>query len=175
MAFYWRPLYVREHRLSAPFDIDFVTSHFSVCDLIYYLDIIRSMSNNELRVLRANVMKHQRNSRAQQAFSNVENVSTHQAIIKAINHELLRRSFAFRIVVALFPARKLAVEIFSGLKLRFDDRFGVMYLKPEFRRTVWHLHHKALLSATWRFVVRNEKTIFAAILAGIGALIARYI
>jgi hypothetical protein len=160
--------------VSAAFDIDFVTSHFSTCDLIYYLDLIRSMSNDELRALRAKTLEHQRSSRSQQAFADVENMSTHQAITKAINHELLRRSFAFRIAVALFPVRKFIVETFSGLALRLDDRFGVIYSKPKFRRTIWHLHHNVLLSGAWRFIVRNERTIFAATLTGIGALIARY-
>ncbi len=160
--------------MNATFDIDFVASHFSTCSLIYYLDLIRAMNNDELRVLRANVVEHRRNSRPQPAFADVENMSTHQAIINAISHELLRRSVAFRIAVALFPVRKFIVETFSGLELRFDDRFGVMYSTPKYRRTIWHLHHTVLLSATWSFIIRNEKTIFAATLTGIGALIARY-
>lgn len=161
--------------MSATFDIDFVTSHFSTCNLIYYLDLIRAMSNDELRALRVRVREHQSNARSQRAFADVEQMSTHQAIIKAINHELLRRSSAFRVASVLFPVRKFTVEAFSGLELRFDDRFGVLYSRPKLRKSLWHLPHNVLLSTIWQFIVRNEKAFVAAILGGIGALIAKYV
>ena len=77
------------------FDIDFVVSNFQVTNLKYYLDLLREASNADLRHFRREVKRHKKHNRQHQAFTNVKKFSTHDAIIAAINHELLKRSFYY--------------------------------------------------------------------------------
>jgi hypothetical protein len=74
------------------FDIQFVTSHFQTCDLKHYIDKFPPASSEDLRGFRALVRAHEKQASRSGAFVNVEGLTSHGAIVAAIDHELRKRS-----------------------------------------------------------------------------------
>jgi hypothetical protein len=138
------------------FDIDFVTSHFGSCNLRHYIDIIKSANSTDLRELRAQIISHSRIQRQQQAFSNTPGLSSHEALVKAINHTLLLRSPVRHMLwSSAMPVRQWLVRTFSGLNLKKDDSFGAIYTQPDHRKTVFHMPHSAIGNSLVDFYLRN--------------------
>lgn len=155
------------------FDIQFVTSSFSSCNLLFYLDLIRSAKKSELRELRTAVKQHAKTVQPNQAFADIPNFSTHQAIVKAINYELRRRTPLGIVEYAVFPIRRFIVQTFSGMKLKLDDRFGVIYSKPTHRSSVMHTTHKEIAASAWGFIEKHEKALITMVLGLLSAWIIK--
>lgn len=158
------------------FDIDFVVSNFQVTNLKYYLDLLRDASNVDLRHLRQEVKRNQKCNRQHQAFTNVKKFSTHDAIIAAINHELLKRSFFYPLSKILLRLRAPIVKTFTGLELKEHEYFGTLYTQPEYLRHYYlHMPHKQFLSLIGHFIINNWATLLitlGTLLGGVAALIA---
>ena len=152
-----------------PFPVDFVTSSFGACNLKHYLDLIRGMSKNELAALRSKIMLHARSVRPQQAFSNTSGMTTHQALLKAVAHEKLRRSVLFPIWKIVIPFRKFVVSKFSGSDLENHEYFGAIYAHRSNSKTTLHLNHRALISNILRFLFRNWFSV-ASLVVGTAAV-----
>jgi hypothetical protein len=151
------------------FDIDFVVSNFQVTNLKYYFDLLREASNAGLRHLRRKVKKHKKHYHQHQAFTNVKKFSTHDAIISAINHELLKRSFCYPLYKILLRLRSPIVKTFTGLDLKEDEYFGALYMQPKYLHHYYlHMPHKEFLPIVGRFILRNLKFIIKTILTIIG-------
>lgn len=73
------------------FDLDFVTTHFETAILKPYFDKLREASRSELGIFKQEVKLHKKKSKFIQAFCNTPTLSTHEAIISAINYEILKR------------------------------------------------------------------------------------
>jgi hypothetical protein len=148
------------------FNIDFVVSNFQGIKLKYYLDLLREASNSDLRNLRRKVKKHKRHNRQQQALRDVKRFSTHDAIISAINHELLKRSFCYPLFKILLRLRAPIVKVFTGLELKEHEYFGSLYTQPKYLRHYYlHMSHTEFLPIFGRFIKRNWKYIITTVLA----------
>jgi len=154
------------------FDIDFVVSNFQVTNLKYYLDLLRKASNGDLRHLRQEVKSHKKHNRQHQAFTNVKKFSTHDAIIAAINHEILKRSFCYPLYKFLLRLRAPLVKTFTGLELKEDEYFGSLYTQPKHIRHYYlHMPHNEFLSLIGHFIVNNWYKLLMAFAALIGAVV----
>ena len=156
--------------MNTMFDIDFATSNFQVTNLKYYLDKFKTASNKELRRFKQEITQHGKNNRQHQAFSNIKNYTTHNAIISAINYELLKRSKLYYLYQAAFPFRKWIVSVFSGIELKEHEAFGTLYCHPEYIRSIWHVPHQTLFKKTWSFGCKNWANILISI-GTVGAFI----
>jgi len=155
------------------FNIDFVISHFQATNLKYYLDLLREASKPDLRQLRLEVKRHKKHNRQNQAFSKVRNFSTHDAIISAINHELLKRSFYYFFYKMLLRIRSPIVKTFTGLNLKEHEYFGTLYCEPKRRHHYFlQMPHYELFPILGNFLVTNWKFIIGSILTIIGLYIA---
>lgn len=142
------------------FDISFITEKFQVTNIGHYLDLLKKASNNELKQFRKQVKRHQKENKQHIAFNNVPSLTTHQAIIKAIDYELLKRSWRNKIFSLVFPFRKWVVDLFTELELTKNDTFGVMYSSPKCPKGGMRITHKDIYKVLkvfwlnhWRFIV----------------------
>lgn len=154
------------------FDVEFVAKNFGVCNLGHYLTLITVASSIDLRAFRRIVRQHAKASRPQQAFPNAPWLTTHGAIIAAIDYELLRRSRWRHTVWSLvLPLRQFLVAKFSGMKLERNERFGSIYTTLPHRKTFLHMSHREIGNACERFVIEHQKAIVTSILSIITAII----
>ncbi len=153
-------------KMNTMFDIDFVTSNFQVTNLNHYLDKFKAASNKELRRFKEEIIQHGKNNKQHQAFSNIKNYTTHEAIISAINYELLKRSNLYYLYQAIFPIRKWIVCVFSGIELKEHKAFGTLYCQPKYMKSFWHEPYQVLLNKLWSFWCKN----WAKILISIGTI-----
>ncbi len=105
------------------FDIDFVTTKFGVTNVGHYLGLLKKASIRDLRRFRAEVKQHKKTHPQQQAFSNVPDYSTHEAILAAISHELRKRAFYYSIYLAILPVKRVLASMFRGLELKNHKDF----------------------------------------------------
>lgn len=152
------------------FDLDFVTSAFQTTNLKFYLDQFKTASNIELRNFRKKVKLHSKSVRQQQAFSNVDNYTTHDAIVAAINYELLKRSKLYKVYKFIFPGRRLFVKAFSGIELKEHESFGTLYCKPKYVSSIWHKPHGKIFKNISSFLARNWANLILCLCA-IGGLV----
>lgn len=158
------------------FDIDFVTKSFGTTNLGHYLYIISKASALELHQFRCAVKSHQKQSQASQAFADTPWLTTHGAIIAAIDHELLKRSpLRFRVWSIIFSIRRFLVSAFSGMDLQRNEHFGALYATHKYRKTVWHMSHREVGKICWRFVIEHQKAIVASILSIVAALVIKWL
>lgn len=157
------------------FDIDFVVDNFQATNLKYYLDLLKESSSTALRQFRREVKRHKKNNKQHQAFSNVHNFSTHDAIISAVDHELLKRSSRYSLYKLLLRLRSRVVKLFTGLELKEHEYFGSLYSQPKYTRHYYlYMTHKEFLPLACRFLKENWSTIiiaFGTLLGGAAALI----
>jgi hypothetical protein len=147
------------------FDIDFVISSFQTCNLKYYLDLFHDASIPDLRQLKKEIKQHRKSNRQQKAFFNVNNFSTHDAVISAINHELLKRSSVYPIYKSIFHIRHYIVKIFTGIELRNDNYFGALYTHPEYRKHFYiHMPHTEFFPILKRFWLNRWPIILPVII-----------
>jgi len=156
---------------SKKFDIDFVTSHFGTCDLGHYIRVIQSTSTSELRELRAKIISHERSHHTQLAFSNTPGLTTHGALLKAINYTILKRSrLRHRVWLIFLSPRQWLARILSGMTLKKDPNFGAIYTRLNHRKSVLHMSldetGRALLTfaaAHWKFLITTVIAIAAIV------------
>lgn len=153
------------------FDLDFVIAHFDTCNLGHYLEIIRRASKAELRQFRSQVKQHQKTHKSGLAYSNTPFLTTHGAIISAINHELLKRSLWFKVWFLVIPIRQLYASKFRGLELQRHENFGVIYTKPQHQKSILHTSFPEMISAVWKFIVRNETVIVTGAIGIVSAIV----
>lgn len=155
------------------FDIDFVVSTFQAINLKHHFGPLKEWSRADLRQLRRQVKKHSKHNPHHQAFSDVRNFSTHDAIISAINHELLRRSFYHPFYKFLLCLRTRIVKTFTGLLLEEHEYFGALYKQPKkLHHYYLHMPHKEFLPIVGRFILRNLKFIIGTVLTILGLYLA---
>ena len=99
------------------FDIGFITEHFGTTNLGHYIEIIRSTSPDALRQFRAQIVEHRKGRVLRAAFADVPGVSAHDALIKAVGYELLRRSPWFAPWRRVFPLRRRLASLLRGVDL----------------------------------------------------------
>ena len=155
------------------FPVAFVTSSFGVCNLKHYLDQIRGMSRRELAALRSEIINHARTVKPQQAFSNTPGLTTHQALLKAIAHERLRRLAFLGFWRVILPLRQFVVARFSGIDLENNEYFGAIYVHRNSPKTVLHLNHRDLASYIGGFLVRNWFSV-ATLVVAIAAIVVTW-
>jgi hypothetical protein len=157
------------------FDIDFVTSHFSTCDLGHYIRVIKGASTPELRDLRAQIIVHKRTHRSQIAFSNTPSLTAHDALLKAIDNTLLVRSpTRYKLWSFAMPVRQWLVRTFSGLILKKDENFGAIYTKPNHRESVLHMQHPEIRKMLDRFLMSKWEFLVTSLIA-IAAIIVTWL
>ena len=155
------------------FDIDFVVNKFQVTNLKYYLDLIHNASNYDLHLLKKEIKTHKKLNRQHQAFTDVINFSTHDAIISAINYESLKRSIFYPLYKLIFQIRRPIVKTFTGLDLKEDEYFGTLYTQPGYLdHRYLHMPHYALIPIFGKLLATNWKIIVYSILTIIGFYIA---
>ncbi len=158
------------------FDIQFVTTSFGSCNLGHYLGLLGNASSEELRDFRRQVKSHEKRSKSSHAFANTPWLTTHGAILAAINYELLKRSpLRHKIWSLVLPARQFLVAKLSGVELERNEHFGAIYTSPKYRRSVWHMPHGEIATRCWRFVLDHRKAIVGSILSVITALIIKWL
>jgi hypothetical protein len=146
------------------FDINFVTSNFGTCNLKFYLDLLHAASKSDLSQLKKEIKHHKKINRQQKAFSNVNNFSTHDAIIAAINHEFLKRSPFYGIYKGILIIRRKIVKIFTGLELKEHEYFGSLYSQPQYLQHYYlHMPHTELFPIIGRFWLRRWTIILPVI------------
>ena len=151
-------------------DLDFITTHFGVTNLKYYFEGIRKASRQELKDFREEVKAHKRKNKNVQAFSNVQNYSTHDAIQGAIDYELLKRSkFRYSIYKLFFPFRKKVLHIRKGIELYEHPHCGSIRKYKNGIKSFLHYNQKELFSLAGKFWLRNWKWIIGTsiVLAGL--------
>jgi len=153
------------------FDIDFVTTNFSVTNLGHYLGCIKNASSANLIQLKSEVRGHKKTNPQQQAFSDIPNYSTHDAILAAINHELRKRSFRYRLYTVFFPVIRFLASSFRGLEVKNSEDFGLLYTVPR-RKNALHMSLGEIGSVLWRFFTEHWKFIVTSLIAIAGVLIA---
>jgi hypothetical protein len=162
--------------MSELFDIQFVTSHFQTCNLKHYTDKIPGASSSDLKSFRALVVAHGKQARPSGSFVNVEGLSSHGAIISAIDYELLKRSpIRFKAWSLLLPVRRFLVATFSGMDLRAHEVFGVLYVSRTRQQSVWHTPHTEVFQKIVGFVRKHEGAFVAAVLSVIAAGVIRWL
>ena len=148
----------------------FVTSHFGSTNLKHYFDHLKDASKQELKEFKKQVIFHSKTNHQHDAFLDVPNLSSHKAIILAINYELLKRSWRYKIFKIVFPVRQWLVKILKGINLTKHDIFGYLYIPQKHRSSVWHISHANLLTMFMSFWRNNWSNLLLAISA-IGVLI----
>lgn len=162
--------------MSELFDIQFVTSHFQTCDLKHYMDKIPPASSEDLRGFRALVRAHEKHARHSGSFVNVEGLTSHGAIVAAIDHELRRRSpLRFKVWSILIPIRRNIVATFSGMDLKTHEVFGVLYTTRERQQSFWHTPHTEVFRKIGGFLRKHEGLIVGAILTVITAWVIKWL
>ena len=155
------------------FDIDFVASYFHATNLKFYLvELLRGASKPALRHLRQKVRTHKKHNRQNQAFSDVPNLSTHDAIIAAISHELLKRSFVYWLYKAIFPIRKFLVSTFTEKELKEHEVFGSLYPLPKCPKGGLRTPITEIIRVFGCFLMRNSKFIITTIVSIIGLILS---
>ena len=170
----WGHPVIRVKIMTAIFDIGFVTRSFHVTNLKHYLEKIQSAPTRDLRQFRSEVKRHRKKHRQNQAFSDVPNFSTHDAIIATINHELRKRYHLSPLFSIMTRIRKPVVRLFTGFTLKEDEYFGAIYSRPQRLTSVWHMPNTEFIPLVTRFMLRNWANILIALgtlLDGIAALI----
>ena len=147
------------------FDLDFVTTHFEVTNVGHYLGLIKKASKGDLRRFRAEVKRHKKTHKQRQAFSNVPDYSTHDAIIAAIAHELRRRSFTYPVYSATLPVKRFLASFLRGLELQDHRDLGVLYTVPRRRRSPLHMPMRELGALVGRFFIANWKWLIGTAIA----------
>jgi hypothetical protein len=148
------------------FDIDFVVSHFQTANLKINLDKLKTASTTHLRHFRKSVKYHRKINKTNKAFVNVPNYTSHDAIISAINYELLKRTpIMHSLYKLLFHPRKLVVKAFSGLELMEHNELGALYYKPNNIQNVWHMSHSMVFKNILDFWLKNWKFLITTSLA----------
>lgn len=161
--------------MSDLFDIEFVTKSFSTCRLRHYLELLVNASTQDLRQFRKKVQAHAKQSHTSLAFSNTPWLTCHEAIVAAIDQQLLRRSpLRFKLWSLVLPARKFLVAKFSGMDLETHEFFGAVYSTPRHRRSVWHMPHKEIAAVLGRFIAEHQSALVAAVLSVIVAAIIKW-
>jgi len=159
------------------FDIDFVTSAFGSTNLKHYLDELKTASKTDLRQFRRQIKHHGKSKKQQLAFTNVPKLTTHGALISAINHELRKRLFIYPVYRLILPIRKFLVSTFSGIDLKEHEYFGTLYCSRKYPKTFLHIHHRQLgqivgsfCLAHWKFIIGTSLTVATIILKLVGIL-----
>ena len=147
------------------FDIGFVTEKFSVTNISHYFNLLKPASNAELKTFKKQVIAHKKKNNNNIAFSNVTNLTTHQAIIKAINHELLKRSWRYNIFTFIYPIRKFLVDSFTHLELSNNEVFGVLYTEPKYPKGGVRITHNEIYKIFSSFWNKNWKYLITTIIA----------
>ena len=161
-----RILYVSNKMTIQNFDTNFVIDSFQCCNLKFYLDMLHPASKDDLISLRQEIEQHGKNNRQSQAFTNVQNFSTHDALISAINHELLKRSYFYPFYKFIFKLRAPIVKVFTGLELNENEYFGFLYSQPKHLRHYYlHMSHKDFFPVFGRFLIRHWRFILTTIVA----------
>lgn len=155
-----------------PFPVAFVTSAFDACNLKHYLDQIRGMSTEELARLRSEIKTHARAVEPQQAFANMPGLSTHNALLKAIAHERLRRSVLIGLWHRILPIRQFVVAKFSGVDLKNNEYFGALYIPRNNPSTLFHLSHRDLVEYIGKFLYRNWFAVGSLLVAVAAVIVA---
>lgn len=162
--------------MSELFDIQFFTSHFQTCDLKHYMDKIPGASSADLRSFRALVKAHKKQARPSGSFVNVEGLTSHGAIIAAINHEFRKRSpLRLKVWSLLIPIRRFLVSTFSGLDLKTHEVFGELYTTRTRQRSVWHTPHSEVFRKIVSFVLKHEGAFVVAVLTVIAAGVIKWL
>jgi hypothetical protein len=158
------------------FDIQFVTTHFSTCNLSYYLELLEEAPIQDLSQFRKQVQVCAKQSQTSQAYSNTPWLTCHGAIIAAIDQQILKRSpIQFKFWCLILPVRKFLVARFSGMELETPEFFGAIYSTPKHRRSVWHMPHRELATVLRRFVGEYQKAIVTAVLSIITAVVVKWL
>lgn len=158
------------------FNIDFVVNKFGVMDLGHYISAMKEAGSNDLRELRAAIKQHRKLNSEHQAFADVPDFSTHDAIISAINNELRNRSVLRQIERLTFPLRRLSLRVRRGLLLKKNDAFGALKTLPNKRALPWfHWPLSRVMAALARFYVDNWRFIIGAIIVPIVIAIFAYL
>ena len=157
------------------FNVDFVIKSFGYCDLKFYMALIHNASKDDLISLRKEIKLHKKTNRQNQAFSNVKNLSTHDALISAINHELLKKTFFYSPYKFFLRLRAPIVKTFTGLELKEDKDFGTLYTQPKYISHFYlHMSHKEFIPRTCKFIKVHWVNILLIIAAFIGAFATLY-
>jgi hypothetical protein len=169
--------YVSGMKPSPIFDIEFVTSSFGSTNLKHHLDQLKTASKTDLRQFRQQIKHHGKSKKQQLAFTDVPKLTTHGALISAINHELRKRSFIYPVYRFILPIRKFLVSTFSGIDLKEHEYFGTLYCSRKYQKTFLHIPHRQLgqivrsfCLAHWKFIIGTALTIVTIILKLMGKL-----
>lgn len=153
------------------FDIGFVTSHFSTIDLKHYLDKLKTVTMPELIIFRRAVMLHQKNNRQHKAFANVPCLTTHQAIIAAIDHEIRKRSWRKWPYLFGLPIRIMLLRLLRGLELREHAAFGHLAIQPRNRQNPFHVSVTQAIRRCASFFRENWKVLLPSAIALLGVIL----
>ena len=158
------------------FDIQFVTSHFQTCNLKHYMDQIPGASSADLRDFRSLVKAHEKQARPSGSFVNVEGLTSHGAIVAAIDHELRKRSpLRFKVWSFLIPIRRYLVGTFSGMDLKTNEVFGELYATRNRQQSFWHMPHTEVFRKIVGFLRKHEGLLVGAVLTVITAWVIKWL
>ena len=154
------------------FDVEYVTENFAnIKDVRHYFNLIQNATGVELISFRRQVIVHKNNILKSSANHGRQALLEHGYIISAINHELLKRSWRYKVYKFVFPFRQWLVKTFSNLDLIEDDLQGSMYITNSDQMSMWHLSHKELLEVIKRSFSHLITTQGIIALTGIGLFI----
>lgn len=159
------------------FNLDQIIPIFDSVNRKHYLgELLWNASTPELYKFKKKVKSHQKKSKFIQDLHYMPSMSRHDAIVAAINFELLKRSKWYRIYKLSLPVGKRIVSWFSGIDIQEHPYFGVLYVKRQNRKTIFHitmtelaLKLKTFWLAHWKWIIG---TIVPIILTMIGLYIA---
>jgi hypothetical protein len=97
-------------------------------------------------------------------------MSVHDTIIAAINFELLKRSKWYPIYKFILPVRKMLVSWFSGIDIQEHPYCGVLYVKRQNRKSLFHITMSELILVLKKFWLTHWKWIIGTIIA-LGVLV----
>lgn len=153
------------------FDIGLVTEHFSVTNLKFYLDRLKAARTSELTEFRRAVLSHQKSNRTHQAFQNTPLLTTHGAVIAAIDHELRQRSWKKWPYRIWLPVRRMSLQLAWGLELKEHPAFGHIAVKPEGRQHLLHVPASKAMCGMLQFCQEHWKILLPSAIALLGIIV----
>ncbi len=158
------------------FDVGFVAEHFQVCNLAFELGKLRSASPEVLRRQRAAIVAHQKGHARRQAFADAPGISAHDALIRAVDFELLKRSRLFPLWRALFPVRRVLARWLRGANLIQHEYFGALPVPRNVSPKGLHRPVRGALQASAHWLKNHAGSIVAMSVAGvIAGLVLHYL
>lgn len=158
------------------FNLDKIIPHFDRVNRKHYLgELLWNAPTHELHKFKKEVRSHQKKSKFIQDLHYMPGMSRHDAIIAAINYELLKRSNWYFFYKIIFPIRKILVSWFSGIDLKEHPYCGLLYVKRQNRKTFLHITGTELILILKTFWLSHWKWIIGITVPSILTIIGLYI